>query len=164
MLLPASVTTRPTSACGCGQNFGRPCEELLVTPTYEHCDHRRFAYFPWRSLPSSNILKESLVDHHTRDLEGLRYSWSIRPSSCHKHHHYGAAAEMSDSIRSKTSGNSCVTTGVEPRLKILRRSRRPLLCGVEQARQSALANHVHRIAPMGASILINRTRYHTLFA
>jgi transposase len=48
---------------------------------------------------------------------------------------------------------------VEPCLQILRRSRRPLLCGVEQARQSALANHVHRIAPMGAPVLINGTRY-----
>ena len=34
-----------------------------------------------------------------------------------------------------------------------------LLCGVEQARQSALAHHVHRIAPMGAPVLINGTRY-----
>ena len=32
-------------------------------------------------------------------------------------------------------------------------------CGVEQARQSALAHHVHRIAPMGAPVLINGTRY-----
>ena len=48
---------------------------------------------------------------------------------------------------------------VEPRLQILRRSRRPLLCGVEQARQSALAHHVHRIAPLGAPVLINGTRY-----
>jgi len=42
---------------------------------------------------------------------------------------------------------------VEPRLQILRWSRRPLLCGVEQARQSALAHHVHRIASMGAPVL-----------
>src|SRR3954470_4267100 len=48
---------------------------------------------------------------------------------------------------------------VEPCLQILRRSRRPLLCGVEQARQSALAHHVHRIAPLGAPVLINGTRY-----
>src|SRR5258708_29475227 len=48
----------------------------------------------------------------------------------------------------------------KPNLQIIRRSRRPLLCGVEQARQSALANHVHRIAPMGPSVLINGTRYY----
>src|SRR5258708_38153940 len=47
----------------------------------------------------------------------------------------------------------------KPNLQIIRRSRRTLLCGVEQARQSALANHVHRIAPMGAPVLINGTRY-----
>jgi hypothetical protein len=29
-----------------------------------------------------------------------------------------------------------------------------LLCGLEQARRSALAHHVHRIAPMGARVLI----------
>ena len=37
--------------------------------------------------------------------------------------------------------------------------RRPLLCGVEQARQSALAHHVYRIVPFGAPVLINGTRY-----
>ena len=36
---------------------------------------------------------------------------------------------------------------------------RPLLLRLEQARRSALAHHVHRIAPMGASVLINGTRY-----
>jgi hypothetical protein len=29
-----------------------------------------------------------------------------------------------------------------------------LLCGLEQARRSAMAHHVHRIAPMGARVLI----------
>src|SRR4030081_3858163 len=43
---------------------------------------------------------------------------------------------------------------LQPHLQILRRSRRPLLCGLEQARRSALAHHVHRIAPMGARVLI----------
>ena len=43
---------------------------------------------------------------------------------------------------------------LQPHLQILRRSRRPLLCGLEQARRSALAHHVHRTAPMGARVLI----------
>jgi hypothetical protein len=30
-----------------------------------------------------------------------------------------------------------------------------LLCGMEQARRSALAHHVHRTAPMGPRVLIN---------
>ncbi len=47
----------------------------------------------------------------------------------------------------------------EPDLQIIRRSRRPLLRGLEQARRSALAHHVHRIAPMGARVLINGIRY-----
>src|SRR5215468_3881800 len=43
--------------------------------------------------------------------------------------------------------------------KIIRRSRRPLLRGLEQARRSALAHHVHRIAPMGPPVLINGIWY-----
>src|SRR4029077_4420857 len=38
-------------------------------------------------------------------------------------------------------------------------SRRPLLCGMEQARRSALAHHVHRTAPMGPRVLINGIWY-----
>jgi hypothetical protein len=47
----------------------------------------------------------------------------------------------------------------KPNLQIIRRSRRPLLRGLEQARRSALAHHVPRIAPMGARVLIDGTRY-----
>src|SRR5258708_32449573 len=50
---------------------------------------------------------------------------------------------------------------LEPDLQIIRRSRRPLLRGLEQARRSALAHHVHRIAPMGARVLINGIRYYS---
>src|SRR5262249_36956663 len=50
---------------------------------------------------------------------------------------------------------------LQPHLQILRRSRRPLLCGMEQARRSALAHHVHRTAPMGPRVLINRIWYNT---
>ena len=48
---------------------------------------------------------------------------------------------------------------LQSHLQILRRSRRPLLCGMEQAHRSALAHHVHRVAPMGPRVLINGTRY-----
>src|SRR5262249_50697373 len=48
---------------------------------------------------------------------------------------------------------------LQPRLQILRRSRRALLRGLEQARRSALAHHVHRTTPMGARVLINGTWY-----
>src|SRR5450759_2383582 len=41
------------------------------------------------------------------------------------------------------------------RLQILRRSRRPLLRCLEQARRSALEDYIHRIARMGARVLIN---------
>src|ERR1700745_1456146 len=48
---------------------------------------------------------------------------------------------------------------LHPNLQILRRARRPLLCGMEQARRSALAHHVHRTAPMGPRVLINGIWY-----
>src|SRR5262249_14068533 len=48
----------------------------------------------------------------------------------------------------------------KPNLQFTRRSRRPLLRGLEQARRSALAHHVPRIEPMGARVLINGTRYY----
>src|SRR5437899_2869242 len=51
---------------------------------------------------------------------------------------------------------------LKPRLQILRRSRRPLLRRLEQARRSALAHHVHRTAPMGAPVLINGNWYESL--
>src|SRR5262245_39055920 len=48
---------------------------------------------------------------------------------------------------------------LKPRVQILRRSRRPLLRGMEQARRSALAHHVPRTAPMSTPVLINGTWY-----
>src|SRR5262249_56718358 len=48
---------------------------------------------------------------------------------------------------------------LQPHLQILRRSSRPLLCGMEQARRSALAHHVQRTAPMGPRVLINGIWY-----
>src|SRR6266516_1311037 len=50
---------------------------------------------------------------------------------------------------------------LQPHLQILRRSRRPLLCGMEQARRPALAHHVHRTAPMGPRVLINGIWYNS---
>jgi hypothetical protein len=37
------------------------------------------------------------------------------------------------------------------------------LCGMEHARRSALAHHVHRTAPMGPRVLINGIRYYHKF-
>jgi hypothetical protein len=39
-----------------------------------------------------------------------------------------------------------------------------LLRSMEQARRSTMAHHVHRIAPMGARVLINGTWYKALYA
>jgi hypothetical protein len=46
-----------------------------------------------------------------------------------------------------------------PNLQILRRRRRPLLRGLEQARRSTLADHVHRPSQLGPWVLINESRY-----
>src|SRR5208282_5335797 len=44
-------------------------------------------------------------------------------------------------------------------LQILRRHRRPLLRGLEQARRSTLADHVHRNARLGLQVLIRESWY-----
>src|SRR5271166_1241777 len=46
-------------------------------------------------------------------------------------------------------------------LQILRRHRRPLLRGLEQARRSTLADHVHRNARLGLQVLIRESWYNT---
>lgn len=43
----------------------------------------------------------------------------------------------------------------QPRVHLLRRHRGSLLRGLEQAHRSALEDHVHRPAPLGASVMIN---------
>ena len=48
---------------------------------------------------------------------------------------------------------------VEPRLQILRRYPRSLLLRLEPPHRSAMAHHVHRTAPMGASVMINESWY-----
>src|SRR5436190_16755916 len=53
---------------------------------------------------------------------------------------------------------------LQPHLQILRRSCRPLLCGMEQARRPALAHYVHRTAPMGPRVLINGIWYKSVKA
>src|SRR5262245_33548340 len=78
------------------------------------------------------------------------------PRRARKYHHHYAAAKMPRA----QSGRKRLAVfarqlALEPRLQILRRSRRPLLQRLEQARQSALAHHVHWTAPMGAPVLIN---------
>ena len=48
---------------------------------------------------------------------------------------------------------------LEPRLQILRRYRRSLLLRLEYAPRPPLENHVYRITPVGARVLINETWY-----
>src|SRR5271163_2639199 len=51
---------------------------------------------------------------------------------------------------------------LEPNLQILRRHRRPLSRCLEQAHRSALADHVHRTAPMGLCVMISESWYKSL--
>src|SRR5262249_3229063 len=77
-----------------------------------------------------------------------------------QYHHHSAAAEVprAQPGRERLAVHAR-QLALQPHLQILRRSRRPLLCGMEQARRSALAHHVHRTAPMGPRVLINGIWY-----
>src|SRR5262249_38885362 len=79
-----------------------------------------------------------------------------------QYHHHSAAAEVprAQPGRERLAVHAR-QLALQPHLQILRRSRRPLLCGMEQARRSALAHHVHRTAPMGPRVLINGIWYKT---
>src|SRR5271167_873079 len=82
------------------------------------------------------------------------------PRRATKHHHYRFAAK----IPRTQSGREHLAIharqlAVKPHLQVLRRSCRSLLLRLEQARRSALENHVHRIAPVGPRVLINETWY-----
>src|SRR5262249_12916548 len=80
-----------------------------------------------------------------------------------QYHHHSAAAEVprAQPGRERLAVHAR-QLALQPHLQILRRSRRPLLCGMEQARRSALAHHVHRTAPMGPRVLINGIWYEFL--
>ena len=68
--------------------------------------------------------------------------------------------ERPNSTRSRTSG-SCLTRQlvVGPDLRILRRDRRSLLPGLEQARRPALEDHLDRNARLGTPVLISARWY-----
>src|SRR5262249_11726624 len=82
------------------------------------------------------------------------------PPRAGQYHHHSAAAEVprAQPGRERLAVHAR-QLALQPHLQILRRSRRPLLCGMEQARRSALAHHVHRTAPMGPRVLINGIWY-----
>src|ERR1700730_16260846 len=82
------------------------------------------------------------------------------PPRAGQYHHHSAAAEVprAQPGRERLAVHAR-QLALQPHLQILRRSRRPLLCGMEQARRPALAHHVHRTAPMGPRVLINGIWY-----
>ena len=83
--------------------------------------------------------------HTPRPNTALSFGSTSRPSSVARSSNIAAATAC-------TSVRPCrgfLTLRWQPGRKG-RRSRRPLLRGLEQARRSALAHHVPRIAPMGA--------------
>src|SRR5262249_52323392 len=87
------------------------------------------------------------------------------PPRAGQYHHHSAAAEVprAQPGRERLAVHAR-QLALQPHLQILRRSRRPLLCGMEQARRSALAHHVHRTAPMGPRVLINGIWYYIVCA
>src|SRR5207247_8064819 len=83
------------------------------------------------------------------------------PPRAGQYHHHSAAAEMprAQPGRERLAVHAR-QLALQPHLQILRRSRRPLLCGMEQARRPTLAHHVHRTPPMGPRVLINGIWYY----
>src|SRR5437870_13004317 len=103
------------------------------------------------------IAKQTL----SRELRAMGYrKLSARP----RHHAQASASSCAAEVPRAQPGRERLAVharqlALQPHLQILRRSRRPLLCGMEQARRSALAHHVHRTAPMGPRVLINGIWY-----
>src|SRR5262249_9837171 len=86
------------------------------------------------------------------------------PPRAGQYHHHSAAAEVPRAQPGRERlAVRARQLALQPHLQILRRSRRPLLCGMEQARRSALAHHVHRTMPMGPRVLINGIWYYALY-
>src|SRR5262245_55658837 len=92
-----------------------------------------------------------------------RLAFVHAPPRAGQYHHHSAAAEVprAQPGRERLAVHAR-QLALQPHLQILRRSRRPLLCGMEQARRSALAHHVHRTAPMGPRVLINGIWYYSV--
>src|SRR5579862_643630 len=77
-----------------------------------------------------------------------------------QYHHHRHAAEIAGAQPSrKHLAAHARQLAFKPHLQVLRKSRRSLLLRLEQARQSTLADHVHRIARLGTWVLINETWY-----
>src|SRR5262249_47085794 len=82
------------------------------------------------------------------------------PRRTGQRYHHHAATQMSQAQPgSERVAVHARQLAFKTNLQIIRRSRRPLLRGLEQVRRSALTHHVPRIAPMGARVLINGTWY-----
>src|SRR5271165_7103967 len=88
---------------------------------------------------------------------------SLRPPRRPAQHHAHLAARKVP--RTEPAGKRMAVharqLAVEPSLQILRRHRQPLLRRLEQARRSALENHLHRNARLGVWVLISESWYKT---
>src|SRR5262249_29628590 len=87
------------------------------------------------------------------------------PPRAGQYHHHSAAAEVprAQPGRERLAVHAR-QLALQPHLQILRRSRRPLLCGMEQARRSALAHHARGTATTGPRVLINCIWYSAAFS
>src|SRR5271165_3924458 len=91
---------------------------------------------------------------------------SLRPPRRPAQHHAHLAARKVP--RTEPAGKRMAVharqLAVEPSLQILRRHRQPLLRRLEQARRSALENHLHRNARLGVWVLISESWYNEIVA
>ena len=92
------------------------------------------------------------------DQAGWHLSWPARHAA--QHHLDPVAGEMSGAQSAgKRLAVSARQLALKPDLQILRRRRQPLLRGLEQARRSTLADHLHRPSQLGPWVLINESWY-----
>ena len=99
---------------------------------------------------------------HTRRFSSIRPAGHLVGPARHaaQYHLDPVAGEMS---AAQSAGKRLAVPArqlvLKPAPQILRRRRRPLLRGLEQARRSTLADHVHRPSQLGPWVLINEPWY-----
>src|SRR5207253_3750666 len=89
---------------------------------------------------------------------------SLRQARHSRQHHPDAAAGQIARTQSDRKHLAVHTRqlALQPDIPVLRRYPRPLLPRLEQAGRPALDDHVHRLARLGASVLISESWYYTV--
>ena len=99
----------------------------------------------------------AFIDDH-REAHGVEPICKVLPIAPSTYHAHPIAGKMPGAESAgKRLAVHARQLALEPNLQILRRHRRPLLRRLEQAHRSALADHVHRTAPIGLCVMISES-------